>query len=84
LNRLPRDRALATLVFDMKTRASWLDGFVKWFFNASPVWVDERDVAREPFETETAVPRDRRVQADRRRHADTPVGAPADRRRSTP
>ena len=26
----------------MKT--SWLDDFVKWFFNASPQWVDERKI----------------------------------------
>ena len=27
----------------MNSRARWLDGFVKWFFNASPLWVDERE-----------------------------------------
>jgi hypothetical protein len=26
----------------MKT--GWLDDFVKWFFNASPMWVDERKI----------------------------------------
>jgi hypothetical protein len=26
----------------MKTQ--WLDDFVKWFFNASPFWVDERKI----------------------------------------
>ena len=63
----------------IKTRASWLDGFVKWFFNASPVWVDEREVVGEPFED---VPRDRRVRADRRRPVEARDGASADRRRS--
>ena len=70
----------------MKARASWLDGFVKWFFNASPVWVDERDVARQPVEPhpfEPARPRERRVHGDRRRHADVREQTPSDRRRST-
>jgi hypothetical protein len=64
-----------------KTRNTWLDGFVRWFFNASPVWVDEHDDARPAIDTST--PRERRVQGDRRRHAD-PRGSleTADRRRS--
>jgi hypothetical protein len=28
----------------MKTQ--WLDDFVRWFFNASPFWVDERKIWR--------------------------------------
>jgi hypothetical protein len=82
MSRLLLARPLTTLVVDMKTRASWLDDFVKWFFNASPVWVDERDVVREPFDAD--VPRDRRGHPDRRRHADTREAGPTDRRRSTP
>jgi len=82
VNRLLRPRPLATLILEMKTRASWLDGFVKWFFNASPVWVDERDVVKEPFQD---VPRNRRVHADRRRHVEARDGTQAaDRRRSIP
>ena len=27
-----------------RMKTSWLDDFVKWFFNASPVWVDERKI----------------------------------------
>jgi len=65
----------------MKARASWLDGFVKWFFNASPAWVDERELRQQPFEP--VVPRNRRVHPDRRRHADALDGAHTDRRRST-
>jgi len=80
VSRLLIPEALATLASIMKTHASWLDGFVKWFFNASPVWVDERDVVREPFKD---VPRNRCVHADRRRPADARDGVPADRRRST-
>jgi hypothetical protein len=28
----------------MNPRMRWLNSFVKWFFNASPLWVDEREV----------------------------------------
>jgi len=28
----------------MNPRMRWLSGFVKWFFNASPFWVDERKI----------------------------------------
>jgi len=41
----------------MKT--SWLDDFVKWFFNASPMWVDERKIWK-PTDLELA---------DRRSHS---------------
>jgi hypothetical protein len=30
----------------MNSRSSWLDGFVKWFFNASPQWVDKQQPAQ--------------------------------------
>ena len=30
----------------MNSRSSWLDGFVKWFFNASPQWVDDQQPAQ--------------------------------------
>jgi hypothetical protein len=40
----------------MNSRSRWLDGFVKWFFNASPLWVDER----QPVHAERP-PRDRRA-----------------------
>ena len=65
-----------------KTGNRWLDGFVKWFFNASPVWVDEPDDARSPVDPH--VPRERRVQGDRRRRLD-PHGSlkAADRRSPT-
>ena len=64
-----------------KVHNSWLDGFVKWFFNASPVWIDERDDARPAFGS--TEPRNRRVNADRR-HRPDPRGSleNADRRRS--
>jgi hypothetical protein len=65
-----------------KTHNTWLDGFVKWFFNASPVWVDERDDARSPVDTH--VQRERRVHGDRRRRPE-PRGSlkAADRRSPT-
>jgi hypothetical protein len=63
-----------------KTRNTWLDGFVKWFFNASPVWVDERDDARSPVDPD--VPRERRVQGDRRRRPDPRGNLEAADRRS--
>ena len=60
---------------------TWLDGFVKWFFNASPVWVDERDDARPTVDT--SAPRERRVHGDRRRRPDPRRSLEtADRRRS--
>jgi len=64
-----------------RTRDGWLDGFVKWFFNASPVWVDERHGTLPPVDA--SVPRERRVHGDRRRRPD-PRGSieVADRRRS--
>jgi hypothetical protein len=83
-----RRRSLPTLVAierdcTMKAKGSWLDGFVKWFFNASPLWVDERTLPGDPFEP--PVPRNRRVLGDRRRHPDRREATPpADRRRSTP
>jgi hypothetical protein len=44
----------------MKT--SRLDEFVKWFFNASPMWVDERKIWRPPpglaFSDRRSQPRD--------------------------
>jgi hypothetical protein len=64
-----------------RTRNSWLDGFVKWFFNASPVWVEERDDTRPPVDA--SVLPDRRVHGDRRRHPDPRESIEAaDRRRS--
>ena len=65
-----------------KTGNTWLDGFVKWFFNASPVWVDERDDALPTVDT--SLPRERRVHGDRRRRLD-PHGSlkAADRRSPT-
>jgi hypothetical protein len=63
----------------MKVRGSWLDGFVRWFVNASPADIDERDLAL----FDRAVPRSRRTQADRRRQADRRSATPpAERRRS--
>lgn len=52
----------------LKSRSRWLDGFVKWFFNASPLWVDERELEamREP--TRRVAPlRDRRAANGERR-----------------
>ena len=46
----------------MKAHGSWLDGFVRWFVNASPADIDERELA--PLEQ--GVARDRRLHADRR------------------
>lgn len=49
----------------MNAQMRWFDEFVRWFFNASPLWVDERKVLRAPFEPRRtierrATPRDRR------------------------
>jgi hypothetical protein len=65
----------------MKAHGSWLDEFVRWFVNASPADIDERDLA--PFDRD--IPRDRRVRAERRRSADrrSPT-RPHERRRSFP
>jgi hypothetical protein len=66
----------------MKAHGSWLDGFVRWFVNASPADIDERDLAL--FERDAS--RNRRIQSDARRgQADrrSPT-RPAERRRSHP
>lgn len=55
-----------------KVRSGWFDDFVKWFFNASPVWVDERSMARE--EASRSPRANRRTVDDRRSHPD-PRGA---------
>jgi hypothetical protein len=49
----------------MKISAQWLDDFVKWFFNASPLWVDPRDGTNEA----AGHAHERRVQGERRRGA---------------
>ena len=48
--------------------ARWLDGFVKWFFNASPLWVDERETeaSREAMRRVPPI-RDRRAANGERR-----------------
>jgi len=52
----------------MNPRMRWLSGFVKWFFNASPLWVDERQVEamRDPV-TRAAPLRERRAANGERR-----------------
>jgi hypothetical protein len=55
----------------MKVRSQWLDDFVKWFFNASPVWFDE---SAHSDDASGMQPADRRSLDDRRRHPD-PRGA---------
>ena len=42
-----------------RMKTSWLDDFVKWFFNASPMWVDERKIWKPTPDVEFA---DRRSQ----------------------
>lgn len=61
----------------MKVRSQWLDDFMKWFFNASPMWVDERHAVMQGPHTELA---NRRTLADRRRDPDRDSFQPADRR----
>ena len=51
----------------MKISSQWLDDFVKWFFNASPVWVDPRS----SVDDVTSLSYNRRVHGERRRDADT-------------
>ena len=52
----------------MKARTGWLDRFVKWFFNASPLWVDEREAE----ESRTPPQRDRRAaNGERRRNPES-------------
>jgi hypothetical protein len=60
-------------------RPQWLDDFVRWFFNASPVWVDERKLTNDG---PSAPVENRRTVADRRHHEDS-HGArqPADTRK---
>lgn len=53
----------------MNACMGWFDGFVKWFFNASPVWVDERRILKDSSDLQ--VPMDRRAALlDRRRSAE--------------
>ena len=49
----------------MKTSAHWLDDFVKWFFNASPLWTDPRDSA----DGGAGPAHEHRVHGERRRDA---------------
>lgn len=49
----------------MNARVGWLDDFVKWFFNASPVWVDERSILKDSPNLQ--VPADRRAALHDRR-----------------
>ena len=64
----------------MNAQVSWLDGFVKWFFNASPVWFDERRVALEPGIPGQQV--DRRSRFDDRRRDAVVVGRQSSKRGS--
>jgi hypothetical protein len=48
-----------------KTLSERLSGFLRWFFNASPVWVDERSLLRDTPSGEER--RDSSGHADRRR-----------------
>jgi hypothetical protein len=50
---------------DLETLSRRLSGFFKWFFNASPVWVDERSLLRDTPSGEER--RDASGHADRRR-----------------
>lgn len=62
----------------MKIRSQWLDDFMKWFFNASPMWVDERQGLMDGVDNE---PANRRSLDDRRRDPDSRDSARhADRR----
>ena len=68
----------------MTLRSRWLDGFIMWFFNASPLWVDEREVEamREPM---TRLPplRDRRAANGERRRESRQGMLQAQRRRGS-
>ena len=57
----------------MNARARWFDDFVKWFFNASPMWVDERKILRAT--PQSGEPLNRRGPARDRRRGPDPRGA---------
>ena len=58
---------------DLKTLAERLGDFFKWFFNASPVWVDERSLLRE---SPSAERRSTSGRADRRRGSERDTSFP--------
>ena len=50
---------------NVNAQTGWFDDFLRWFFNASPFWVDERKILRTPSIPHRGVerranPRDRR------------------------
>jgi hypothetical protein len=61
---------------DMKTLTDRLGRFFEWFFNASPVWVDERSLLRE---TPSAERRAGSGRSDRRRGDERAIRFPASR-----
>lgn len=50
----------------MNIRSQWFGDFIKWFFNASPNWVDERTSSQKAAGTPPRVNR-RVASGDRRR-----------------
>lgn len=68
----------------MNLRSRWLNGFVKWFFNASPLWVDERELEATRVSAMPAAPRRERRAANGERRRESREGMlQAQRRRES-